>query len=139
MKTQIALHHLTKYKYDRLVQLGPQIVRLRPAPHARTHINSYSLKINVEKHFLHWQQDPFGNYLARILIPDKIKEFQVEVDLVAEIQAFNPFDFFHEEYAEKLPFKYEKSLAEELSPYLEIKDKGKLLMECMSSKECVPK
>ncbi len=133
MKTQIALHHLTKYKYDRLVQLGPQIVRLRPAPHARTHINSYSLKINVEKHFLHWQQDPFGNYLARILIPEKVKEFQVEVDLVAEIQAFNPFDFFHEEYAEKFPFKYEESLAEELGPYLEIKDKGKLLIEFLKT------
>ncbi len=133
MKTQVALHHLTHYKYDRLVQLGPQIIRLRPAPHSRTHISSYSLKINVNKHFLYWQQDPFGNYLARVLIPEKISELKVEVDLVADLKVFNPFDFFLEESSKDSPFKYEDSVAEELRPYLEIKEKGKLLVDYLKS------
>src|SRR5271154_172023 len=119
MAIRVALNHKTQYRYDRLVALGPQIVRLRPAPHCRTPILSYSLKIHPAEHFLNWQQDPQANYLARLVFPEKTTEFLVEVDLVAEMAIFNPFDFFLEPYAEQIPFTYESSLARELRPYLE--------------------
>lgn len=133
MGIQVAINHITHYIYDRLVNLGPQIIRLRPAPHAKTTILSYSLKIGPEKHFINWQQDPFGNYLARTVFPEKTKSFRVEVDLVAEIQVFNPFDFFLEESAQNFPFKYEPWLCEELTPYLEVKESGKLLTQFVKS------
>src|ERR1700754_3796345 len=119
MAIQVALTHRTKYRYDRLVNLGPQIVRLRPAPHCRTPILSYSLKVTPKQHFLNWQQDPQSNYLARFVFPEKTREFFVEVDLVAEMAIINPFDFFLEKSAEKAPFVYEPALAHELKPYLE--------------------
>ena len=106
MSIVTALHHLTHYSYDKLVKLGMQTIRLRPAPHSRSHIQSYSLKVTPEKHFINWQQDPFGNYLARIVFPEATKEFKIEVDLITEIRVFNPFDFFLEDYAEKFPFNY---------------------------------
>jgi len=31
MTLHVALHHRTEYRYDRLVTLGPQILRLAPA------------------------------------------------------------------------------------------------------------
>ena len=119
MAIQVALNHKTEYRYDRLVALGPQVVRLRPAPHCRTPIVSYSLKIQPKKHFLNWQQDPQANYLARLVFPDPTTEFLVEVDLVAEMSVFNPFDFFLEPYAEKSPFTYDDASARELRPFLE--------------------
>jgi uncharacterized protein (DUF2126 family)/transglutaminase-like putative cysteine protease len=119
MAIQIALNHKTQYRYDRLVALGPQVIRLRPAPHCRTPILSYSLKIHPEEHFLNWQQDPQANYLARLVFPKQTSEFFVEVDLVAEMAVFNPFDFFLEPYAEKCPFTYDHALARELRPFLE--------------------
>lgn len=119
MSIHIALHHLTHYRYDRAVELGPQIVRLRPAAHSRTRILSYSLKVLPEAHFINWQQDPQGNYLARLVFPEKTSEFKVEVDLVAEMAVFNPFDFFLEPYAEQVPFIYTADDARELAPYLE--------------------
>jgi len=119
MAIQIALNHKTQYRYDRLVNLGPQIVRLRPAPHTRTTILSYSLKIHPSKHFLNWQQDPQSNYLARLVFTEPTTEFFVEVDLVAEMAIFNPFDFFLEPYAEKFPFAYDSATARDLRPYLE--------------------
>ena len=122
-----ALHHITHYSYDRPIKLGMQTIRLRPAPHCRSHIQSYSLKVLPEKHFINWQQDPFGNYLARLVFPEETKEFSVEVDLITEVRVFNPFDFFLEDYAEKFPFSYSAELKEELSPYLEIKENDSLL------------
>jgi uncharacterized protein (DUF2126 family) len=117
MSIHVALHHQTEYRYDRLVTLGPQAVRLRPAPHCRTRILSYSLRVTPAKHFLNWQQDPQSNYLARLVFPDQTREFLVEVDLVAEMAVFNPFDFFLEPAAERFPFTYDKSLDHELAPF----------------------
>src|SRR5579872_2541052 len=118
MAIQVALTHRTSYRYDRLVNLGPQIVRLRPAPHCRTPILSYSLKIVPKKHFLNWQQDPQSNYLARLVFPEPTREFVVEVDLVAEMAIYNPFDFFLEPQAEYFPFCYDTESAHELAPFL---------------------
>jgi uncharacterized protein (DUF2126 family)/transglutaminase-like putative cysteine protease len=117
MSIHVALHHKTHYKYDRLVNLGPQVVRLRPAPHSRTRILSYSLKITPEKHFINWMQDPQSNYSARLVFEEPTREFCVEVDLVAEMAVFNPFDFFLEPQAEKFPFAYDPLLEPELAPF----------------------
>ena len=118
MSIHVALHHVTHYKYDRRVSLSPQVVRLRPAPHCRTPILSYSLRIEPEGHFVNWQQDPFSNYLARLVFPEPTTEFKVTVDLVAEMSVYNPFDFFLEPGAQTFPFVYEAGLKEELAPYL---------------------
>jgi uncharacterized protein (DUF2126 family) len=117
MSIHVALHHVTSYHYDRLVNLSPQVVRLRPAPHCRTRILSYSLRVEPETHFVNWQQDPFSNYLARLVFPEKTGTFKVTVDLVAEMAVYNPFDFFLEPSAETFPFTYEDGLAQELAPY----------------------
>ena len=133
MAIHIALNHKSIYRYDRLVSLGPQTIRLRPAPHCRTPILSYSLKVQPAKHFLNWQQDPQGNYLARLVFPDPTTEFIVEVDLVAEMAVFNPFDFFLEPYAEACPFPYETALARELRPFLETEPAGPKLADFLAS------
>ena len=119
MPIRAAIHHKTVYRYDRVVTLSPQIVRLRPAPHCRTRVESYSLRIEPREHFINWQQDPFSNYLARIVFPNRTSVFSVEVDLVADMTVINPFDFFLEPSAERFPFVYEPWLERELRPFLE--------------------
>jgi uncharacterized protein (DUF2126 family) len=118
MTIHVALNHVTHYRYDRPVKLGPQIVRLRPAPHCRTRILSYSQRVEPADHFCNWQQDPFANYMARLVFAEKTREFKVTVDVVAEMAVYNPFDFFLEPAAEKFPFTYEPNLRLELAPYL---------------------
>ena len=118
MSIHVALHHVTRYRYDRPVSLSPQVVRLRPAPHCRTRILSYSLRIEPATHFVNWQQDPFANHLARLVFPERTREFTVTVDLVAEMAVHNPFDFFLEPAAEHLPLQYEPGLLHDLQPYL---------------------
>jgi uncharacterized protein (DUF2126 family)/transglutaminase-like putative cysteine protease len=124
MAIRVAINHRTSYKFDRPVSMSPHTVRLRPAPHSRTAIHSYSLKIKPEQHFLNWQQDAFGNYLARLVFPDKTTEFEVDVEVIADMITINPFDFFVEEYAEKYPFEYAEQVSKELLPYLELLDGG---------------
>ena len=118
MSIHVALNHVTHYRYDRRVGLSPQIVRLRPAPHCRTPILSYSLRIEPAEHFINWQQDPFANHLARLVFPEKTREFKVTVDLVAQMAVYNPFDFFLEPAAENFPFEYPAELKHDLAPYL---------------------
>jgi uncharacterized protein (DUF2126 family)/transglutaminase-like putative cysteine protease len=117
MSIHVALHHVTHYRYDRLINLGPQVVRLRPAPHCRSRILSYSLHVEPAKHFINWQQDPQANYLARLVFPETTRKFRIEVDLVAEMAVINPFDFFLEPHAEDYPFEYEPWQRVELAPY----------------------
>ena len=118
MSIHVALHHVSQYRYDRRVSLGPQVVRLRPAPHSRTRILSYSLRVEPEDHFVNWMQDPQGNYLARLHFLEKTEHLKVTVDLVAEMSVLNPFDFFLEPEAEQSPFDYDTALSAELAPYL---------------------
>ncbi len=118
MAIHVALTHVTEYHYDRQIALGPQVVRLRPAPHCRTPILSYSLSVSPTQHFVNWQQDPFANYLARLVFPDRVDHLRVTVDLVAEMAVYNPFDFFLEDTAENFPFRYTETLERELAPYL---------------------
>ena len=133
MAIRVALHHRTRYEYDRRVNLYPQLIRLRPAPHCRTPILSYSLKVAPEGHFENWQQDPHGNFLLRAVFPEKTDQFSVEVDLVADMTIVNPFDFFVEASAETFPFQYEPWLARELRPFLECDPVGPKLQNYLAT------
>ena len=128
MAIKVALTHTTEFTYDRLVTLTPQVVRLKPAPHCRTPIKSYSLKIEPSEHFINWQQDPYNNYLARIIFPEPTRKFKVTVGLIAEMISINSFDFFLEDYADNFPFLYEEGLKKELAPFLETRENGPCLL-----------
>src|ERR1700722_16817123 len=133
MGIRVALHHRTRYRYDREVSLSPQVVRLRPAPHCRTPVLSYSLRITPSNHFLNWQQDPQGNFLARVVFPEKTRELALEVDLVAEMTVINPFDFFLEPEVIEFPFQYSDWLASELQPYRVTEPVGPKLASCLTA------
>ena len=129
MSIKVAIRHRTIYEYDRAINLSPHVFRLKPAPHCRTPILAYSLWIEPDEKFVNWQQDPFGNYLARVVFPEKTRKLQFEVELIAEMIVINPFDFFLEKYAKEYPFSYTYQLKKELLPYFEITEKSTLLNE----------
>src|ERR1700681_1386529 len=133
MAIHAALSHFTEYRYDRPVSLSPHIIRLRPAPHCRTPILSYALRVTPRKHFINWQQDPHSNYLARVIFPEPTERLSIEVDLVAEMSVINPFDFFLEPSAERSPFQYESWLAKDLAPFLEGSAAGPRLREFLAA------
>jgi transglutaminase-like putative cysteine protease len=133
MSNLVGLHHSTRYTYDRPVSLGPQVVRLRPGPHCRTRIVSYSLAVKPAQHFVNWQQDPHGNWLARYVFSERTTEFSIDVDLTADMEMINPFDFFVEPYAENWPFEFPGELREDLAAYSEPEIAGPRLSEFLRS------
>ncbi len=138
MGIEIALYHRTDYRYDRPVTLGPQVVRLRPAPHTRTPISSYSLTIEPKPHFLNWLQDPQGNYLARVVFPEPTDHFTVTVDLVADMAVINPFEFFLEPGAETFPFTYDPELENEIAPFRQTMPPGPRLQQYLAQIDRTP-
>ena len=139
MSIRAAIHHLTHYKYDRPVSLGPQIIRLRPAPHSRTRVISHSLKVSPADHFVNHQQDPYGNWLARYVFPELVNELKIEVDVVADMTVYNPFDFFVEESAETWPFEYPEDLRPDLVIYRTPEHAGPRLQAFLSGIDRTPR
>jgi uncharacterized protein (DUF2126 family) len=133
MSILVGLHHATRYTYDRAVAIGPQVVRLRPSPHCRTRIRSYSVSVAPAQHFVNWQQDPHGNWLARFVFPEKSKELSVTVDLITDIEVINPFDFFVEPYADRWPFSFPPELHEDLAAFVAPEPAGPLLTDLVAS------
>ena len=145
MGIKVALEHRTSYTFDRPVQIHPHVVRLRPAPHCRTPIEAYSLDIEPADHFINWQQDPFGNFLARLVFPEPARTLTITVGLIADLKVINPFDFFIEDSAQTFPFAYSKALQDDLSPYLRPVDDagegsgpGELIHDWVESYTVVP-
>ncbi|MEM9301003.1 MAG: transglutaminase family protein [Pseudomonadota bacterium] len=133
MTIRVAINHDTHYRFDRPVKLSPHVVRLRPAPHSRTPIHAYSLKVEPEEHFINWQQDAFGNFLARLVFPEKARELSVRVEVIADMTVINPFDFFLEEYAETFPFDYQRQERYELAHYFRKREAGKLFQAFLAT------
>jgi len=133
MSIKAAIHHVTHYTYDRPVHLGPQVIRLRPAPHSRTRVISHSLKVTPAGHFVNHQQDPYGNWQSRFVFPEPVRELKIEVDLVADMSVYNPFDFFVEEAAETWPFHYPPELRADLEIYRRPESAGPLLQKLLES------
>src|SRR5436190_14358840 len=136
MGIRVSLHHHTTYNYDRPVTLSPQLVRLRPAPHSRTPVISYSLRVAPTDHFINWQQDPHGNFLARLVFPKPTQSLSIEVSLTTDVTVINPFDFFLEPYAEYYPFRYEPLEESELKPFLDPLPMGPALERYIESIDC---
>jgi len=139
MSIKVALNHHTSYKYDRPISVDPQVIRLRPAPHCRTPIESYSLRILPSNHFINWQQDPNGNFIARVVFEEKIDHFSIDVDLTASMTVINPFDFFIESYAENFPFSYNAEDQTYLKPYLVKDDTGETFRSFVSEVDQTPR
>ncbi|MEM7541276.1 MAG: transglutaminase family protein [Pseudomonadota bacterium] len=133
MSIRVAIRHITEYQYDRRVEMSPHTLRLRPAPYARTPIEAYSLAVEPHDHFINWQQDPYNNYLARLVFPEKARKLKFEVEIIANMVAINPFDFFLEESATDAPFKYGADQRRDLAPYLAIDERGPLLKDWVRS------
>lgn len=127
-----SIHHHTRYEFAKPAILSPHEIRLRPAAHSRTPIQSYSLKIEPSQHFIHWQQDVYGNFVARLTFPQPTRVLDITVDLIADLTVINPFDFFIEPWAEHFPFSYPDTMKLELAPFLVTEPNGRQFDEWLA-------
>ena len=116
---RIRIRHHTEYRYPEPAALGPHYVRLRPAEHTRARLLAYNLTIGPE-HEIRWQQDPWGNRIARVTFDEetRARALSVTVDASFDIRPVNPFDFFVDGRCEDLPLEYPDGLIGELEPFL---------------------
>lgn len=124
MTTRVALEHRTTYRFGEPVHLFPHAVRLRPAPHSRTAISGYDLRVEPSGHVLRWHQDPFGGWVAQVVFTETATQLEVTVSLVADLEPVNPFDFYVDDYASTAPFAYPTTLRDDLAAYLRPVDDG---------------
>lgn len=132
MVVRVAIHHHTQYQYDRMVLLSPHLIRLKPAAHTHALIESYSLTVEPENHVVHWQQDPFGNFVARVDFWEPMQTMAIKVEIIAGLEPINPFDFFIDTYAESFPFEYDTQLKKDLISYLEVTESGMYMAQWLA-------
>ncbi|HEY1555651.1 MAG TPA: transglutaminase family protein [Kofleriaceae bacterium] len=120
---RVLVQHRSRYRYPAPALLGPQVIRLRPADHARARVESYRLDIAPE-HRVHWQRDPHGNHAARVTFKSgqRIESLELLVELALDVRPVNPFDFFVDARAKTTPFTYPDALAGELAAFLDTGD-----------------
>lgn len=118
MSRAVSIAHVTTYRYDRPVFLGPQTIRLTPAPHARARILQHELTVAPGNHTLRHGRDPQGGVESRAIFGGRVAHFEITVRLDAELIPTNPFDFVLEGGAERWPFDYDPLLRAELAPCL---------------------
>ena len=138
MSVRVAITHESRYLFDKPVVLLPHIVRLRPSPYCKTPIEAYTLSIEPNKHFLHWHQDLFGNYLARLFFPEPSAHLSCVVECVANLVPINPFDFLLEPYAVLWPFQYPSELSKYLEPYFQLQEDSRALQDWLQSLDSLP-
>ncbi len=138
MPIRVSLQHHTRYAYDHPVWLSPHLLRLKPAAHCPAPVEAYSLTVTPGNHALHWQQDPFGNFLARVTFPEPTPSMSISVEMIAAIGVTNPFDFLLEDYAREFPFVYDPQLKKDLTPYLQPGERGPLLEQWLMEADVSP-
>jgi len=130
---RVSLHHITRYRYDRQVRLGPQIIRLHPAPHYRGHLLRYSMTLEPSGADIQWIPDAFANQTAEVRFPDHTDVFRVSVELMIDKGTISPLAVSPTADAGHGPPHYAPPLIRALAPYRHTAPAGRLFQAYLST------